>query len=72
MIVQNEAFQKSLLLGNHFKGPTDVHPQKTKTPSDAGKPETPKKPHSATKDGHRTKTAHFADQGTPSSTVSIQ
>ena len=75
MIVQNEAFQKSLLLGNHFKGPIDVHPQRKKTPSDARKPETPKKPHSATKDGHRTKTPgtpHFSDQGTPSSTVSIQ
>nr|XP_022304992.1 proteoglycan 4-like isoform X2 [Crassostrea virginica] len=71
MIVQMEAIQKCPLLGNHFKGPADVYPQRTKTPSGARKPETPKKPHSATKDGHRTKTPgtpHSADTRTPSST----
>nr|XP_022304997.1 uncharacterized protein LOC111112013 isoform X2 [Crassostrea virginica] len=71
MIVQMEAIQKCPLLGNHFKGPADVHPQRTKTPSGARKPETPKKPHSATKDDHRTKTPgtpHSADTRTPSST----
>ena len=75
MIVQKTAIQKCPLLGNHFKRPADVHPQRTKTPSDARKPETPKTPHSATKDGHRTKTPgtpHSADTRTPSSTVSIQ
>ena len=74
MIVQKEAIQKCPLLGNHFKGPADVYPQRTKTPSGARKPETPKKPHSATKDDHRTKTPgtpHSADTRTPSSTVSI-
>ena len=75
MIVQNEAILKSPLLGNHFKGPADIHPQRTQTSSVASKPETPKKPHSTTKDGHRTKTPwtpHSADTRTPSSTVSIQ
>ena len=75
MIVQKEAIQKCPLLGKHFKGPADVNPQRTKTPSGARKPETPKKPHSATKDDHRTKklgTPHSADTRTPSSTVSIQ
>ena len=50
----------------------DVRP---KTPRGARKPDTPKKPHSTTKDGHRTKTPgtlHSADTRTPSSTVSIQ
>ena len=57
-----------------WKG-TDFEGVRPKTSSGARKQETPKKSHSTTKDGHRTKTPgtpHSADTGTPSSTVSIQ